>query len=80
MINDLAIVAAGILVMRFIDLYWLIVPAFSGNQLTFHWLDVAAPVAIGGIWMMGFIRELKGQPLVPLHDPRFVNGQSIYQH
>ena len=79
-INDLSIVAAGILVMRFVDLFWLVVPAFSGNQVKFHWLDAVAPVAIGGIWMMSFIRELKSQPLVPLHDPRFVDGQSIYQH
>ena len=79
-IPDLALVAAGILVMRFVDLFWLIIPAFAGNQVRIHWLDFAAPVAIGGIWMMSFIRDFKSQPLVPLHDARFVNGQSIYQH
>jgi hypothetical protein len=80
LIRNLSYVAIGILAMRFVDIFWLIVPAFSGNQIRFHWLDVVAPLAIGGIWMTFFIRDLKSQPLLPLHDPRFVNGQSIYQH
>jgi hypothetical protein len=66
--------------MRFVDLFWRIVPAFSGNQLRVHWMDFAAIVAIGGIWLTMFVRDLKSQPLIPLHDPRFVDGQSIYLH
>ena len=79
-IQALTMIAAGIFVMRLIDLFWLMIPAFSGNQVPFHWMDFAAIIAIGGIWMTMFIRGLKGQPLIPLHDPRFVDGQSIYLH
>jgi hypothetical protein len=80
LVKSLARVAAGILVMRLVDLFWLIIPAFSGTQVTFRWMDLAAPVAIGGIWLAFFFRDLKGQPILPLHDARFVDGQSIYQH
>ncbi|HEV8537892.1 MAG TPA: hypothetical protein VGR15_03115 [Bacteroidota bacterium] len=80
LIKNLSYVAMGILVMRFVDLFWVIVPAFSGNTVRLHWLDLVAPIAIGGIWMMSFVRDFKGQPLLPLHDPRFVNGQSVFQH
>jgi hypothetical protein len=34
-------------------------------------LDIAAPVAIGGLWLAAFIGYLKARSLLPLHDPRF---------
>jgi hypothetical protein len=34
-----------------------------------HWLDVAAPVGLGGIWIAAFFWQLKQRPLLPLHDP-----------
>lgn len=70
-INTLAYIAAGIFFMRLVDYFWLIMPAFSHEAFRFHWLDVVAPVAIGGVWVAAFIWQVKGQPLVPLHDPRF---------
>jgi hypothetical protein len=33
-------------------------------------MDVLAPVGIGGIWIAVFVWQLKGSPLLPLHDPR----------
>jgi hypothetical protein len=41
-------IAAGLLVMRFVDVYWLVVPAFQPNSLAVHWLDVATMLALGG--------------------------------
>jgi hypothetical protein len=35
-----------------------------------HWLDIVAPVAIGGIWIAVYLWQLGRRPLVPLHDPR----------
>lgn len=75
-IEPLARIAAGILVMRLIDMYWLIFPAFNNHELKFHWLSLAAPLAIGGIWVWLFIHRLKNHPLLPLHDPRFHNGMA----
>ena len=67
----LAIVAALILAARFLDLLWLIAPNFPEGQHGVHvsWMDFAAPVAIGGLWMAGFVWQLKQRPLLPLHDP-----------
>lgn len=78
-IEPLARIAIGILVMRLIDLYWLIYPAFNQHQIQFHWLSIVAPIAIGGIWMWLFVAQLKNQPLLPLNDPRFHDGIST-QH
>jgi hypothetical protein len=40
-------VAGVIVVMRFIDLYWLSAPAFAhGGEPHFHWLDGALPISL----------------------------------
>jgi hypothetical protein len=68
----LSLVAGLILCMRLVDLFWLVVPAFHPMRLHVHWMDGVAPIGIGGIWLAVFMRNLKGKPLVPLHDPRLV--------
>jgi len=78
----LALVAAWILFMRFADTFMLVSPEFdaSGRNLHMlegehvshffiHWLDLAAPLAIGGLWLWMFFTELRGRPLLPLADP-----------
>lgn len=66
----LSMVAAGILVMRLVDYFWLVAPTFHPAALSLHWMDVLAPIGIGGIWIAMFVRQLQGKSLVPLHDPR----------
>ncbi|MFN7987421.1 MAG: hypothetical protein U0529_08115 [Thermoanaerobaculia bacterium] len=65
----LAPVAALLLLARWLDLHWLVAPAFSRNAFTIHWLDLAAPLALGGIWLRLFTLRLKARPLVPANEP-----------
>jgi len=65
----LALVALTMVGMRLVDVYWLIAPAFSPGQFAIHWLDLATVVGLGGVWLAAFVWQLKGRPLVPLHDP-----------
>jgi len=67
--RKLAMVAGLLLVMRWVDVYWLVTPTLSPDRLVFHWLDVAAFAAIGGVWLLLFARELTKRPLLPLADP-----------
>ncbi len=62
-------IALLLLVMRWVDLYWQAGPAFSPHGLTFHWLDLATLVAIGGLWFAAFSRRLARRPLLPVNDP-----------
>jgi hypothetical protein len=64
-------IAVFVVFMRLVELFWLVVPAFHAQQIHFHWLDLAAPIGIGGLWIAFFIWQLKGKSLLPLHDPRF---------
>ncbi|MGE5326271.1 MAG: hypothetical protein ACM3NO_04475 [Deltaproteobacteria bacterium] len=66
----LSAVAAGLIFMSIVDIYWLIAPAFHGQGPSFHWLDWGTVIGIGGLWLWVFLWQLKGKPLLPLHDPR----------
>jgi hypothetical protein len=62
--------AAGLVFMRFIDLFWYIEPSFHKSP-SFYWgylLDLVVPIAIGGLWMAMFFRNLRSRPLLPLYD------------
>jgi amino acid permease len=66
----LGALAAALLVIRLLDMFWTVEPAFDRTAVRFHWLDWAAVIGIGGIWLAAFVRQLKNRPLLPLHDPR----------
>ena len=69
-IDALARVAIIILAMRLVDLFWVIAPKFHAEAFHVHWLDVAAPAGIGGVWVWFFLNELKKRPVLPVRDPR----------
>ncbi len=73
-------VALLILAMRLVDLWWMTAPAFHPASLHLHWLDLAAPVAIGGIWVGEFARQLRRQPLLPLGDPHIDEALAHGRH
>jgi len=62
------------LVIRVVDVYWVVKPAFYKQQLSIYWMDFVAPVAIGGLWLALFFWQLNSQPLVPLRDPRLAGA------
>lgn len=78
----LVVIACWILFMRFADLFMMVSPEFdaSGGNLHLlagehashffvHWLDLAAPLAIGGLWLWMFFGELRQRPLLAAGDP-----------
>ncbi|HEX7152642.1 MAG TPA: hypothetical protein VF618_14225 [Thermoanaerobaculia bacterium] len=66
--QTIKIVTIVILIMRFVDLYWLITPAHYGMHFHFHWITIAAFFGIGGVWLWAFIQQLKGQTIIPIHE------------
>jgi hypothetical protein len=80
--HRLVVVALWLILMRFADIYMLVSPEFAstgGNlhllegehvsHLFVHWLDVAAPLAIGGLWLWMFFTQLQQRPLFAAGDP-----------
>jgi hypothetical protein len=62
-------VAVLVIIMRFVDLYWVVTPEFNRPQFGLSWMDLAAPVGLGGIWLAAFLWQLEKRPLLPLGDP-----------
>jgi hypothetical protein len=85
--RSLATVAGFVLAMRVLDLFWLIGPdaqnaagAAVGHGFSLSWLDVVAPLAIGGIWLAAFARELQSRPLLTPGDPGLQELRTAEQH
>jgi hypothetical protein len=68
-------VALLVLVMRYVDLYWLVAPnPFPGagaetHHLVFHWTYFVAPLALLALWLGGFFRQLARRPLLVVTEP-----------
>ena len=67
-IRKLVWLAVWLMLMRYLDLFWIIEPNFSTTfQVTVA--DIVVPIAIGGFWLAYFFRNLGSLPLLPLYDP-----------
>ena len=58
----LAGMAIWLIAMRFLDLFYRIVPEAYPSGLDFSWMDVAAMVGLGGVWMTIFTSNLPEPP------------------
>ena len=80
--HRLVLLALWILFMRYADTFMLVSPEFAAtgpnlhlvegehvSHFFIHWLDVAAPAAIGGLWVWMFLTQLRQQPLLAAGDP-----------
>jgi hypothetical protein len=70
----LAALAGWMLLMRLVDLFWQVEPAYVGaagiQQPAMYWMYLAVPAALFGGWLWLFGRQLKQRPLLPFHDPQ----------
>ena len=69
-------VAMLIFVMRLVDFYWMMAPGFDDGAVTAHWLDLAAAIGMGGLWVFFFVSQLPRLPLLPLRDPFLAEAMS----
>jgi hypothetical protein len=83
----LGTVAALVVLMRLVDVFWLVRPVFSQQnhspvsaRFQLHWLDLAAAIGIGGVWLAVFLWQLEERPLLPVNDPEFVKAPAYAQH
>jgi hypothetical protein len=67
----LAKVASFIMGMRLLDIIWLVGPQVRETGFPIHWMDIAVPVGLAGLWLFVFTRNLRSRALVPFNDPYF---------
>jgi hypothetical protein len=72
--RTLSIVAGLLLVMRIVDLFWMIAPVaetHAGGALGFiinYWMYFIAPIGVGGLWLAYFAYQLRQRALLPFND------------
>src|SRR5688572_25660172 len=70
----LAVGGAWVLAMHFVDIYWMVMPTLHPDGFSPSALDVAAFVAVGGIFVAAVSWLMRRQALVPLRDPRLAES------
>ncbi len=66
----LRFIALYVLAVHWIDIYWIAMPEWFNNGVSFHLLDLTLFLAIGGLWISVAARRLGRASLVPSKDPR----------
>ncbi len=66
----LAFAAAWVLLMHWVDLYWLVLPPTSPIRIPLHLLDLTTLVGIGGLFVATTAWTMRNRALVPRKDPR----------
>lgn len=62
--------ALWMLLVHFVDIYWLVMPTHMHHGPEFNLIDIAAIVGVGGLFIAGFSWFLGRRALVPVKDPR----------
>jgi hypothetical protein len=65
----LRLVAFWILLIHYIDIYWLVMPTLYKDGAAFHWTQPIAFAGIGLVAIAFAVSRLRGQLPVPIRDP-----------
>ena len=68
-IGRLRFIATWLLVSRVAEYFWHVAPELHRDGMSISLLDVALPLAIGGIFIALFVGQLGGRSLLPVNDP-----------
>ena len=63
-------VTSLLVIMHYVDHYWLVAPSFHQHGVTISWMNFATLIGIGGVFIWFLARRMTSAPLVPLGDPK----------
>ena len=70
-------IAIFILCIRFVDLYWIVMPTFRKQSFGLSWMDLTMPLGLLGLWFAYFLTQLEKRPLIPLNAPHL---EEVLEH
>lgn len=76
--NHLAAVCILLLVMQYVDLYWLVYPNLSEDVAPFGFQEIAVFLGFLGLFMFAVTRFLSRHSIVAIKDPRM--DESLHHH
>jgi hypothetical protein len=72
--------AVWLMFMRLVDLYWYTRPEFTPSRALPTIWDLAAALALGGLWFFFFAGQLKQLPVLPVGDPKLAEAIATDEH
>lgn len=76
----LAAVCVWLLLMRVVDVYWLVLPALHPRQWYPHWTSLTAWVGVGGLCVAAGLWLQRGGYTVPVRDPFLLHSLRVPSH
>jgi hypothetical protein len=73
----LAVGAVWMLLMHWLDLYWLVMPNLRHDGPRLSLLDLTTMVAVGGAFLAVLGLRMRGHALLPVRDPRLAKSLSF---
>jgi heme A synthase len=61
-------IAALILVMQLVFMYYQTMPGLSPEAVAGHWMDLSIAVGLGGVWLACFLWQLQRRPQLAPND------------
>lgn len=71
----LAMVSLWVLIMHWLDIYWLVVPQVSPDKAGVTLVDILCLLGIGGLFVAALVRRMSRQSLIPERDPRLAESR-----
>ncbi len=71
---SLWIIASWILLMHWVDMYWLVYPTLLEKGASVTWIEPATMLFIGGLFLWAFWGRFARNPLVPVNDPKLAGS------
>ncbi len=78
--GKLRVIATWILCARVAEYYWHVAPELHRDGFTVSLLDVALPLALGGLFISLFVSQLGGRALLPINDPALEKALHHHVH
>lgn len=66
----MAVASILLLVMHYVDLYWMVLPIKDHHGAHFSWIDLAGFLAPAGVLAWWLASRATSEPLYPIRDPR----------
>jgi hypothetical protein len=76
--NHVILVSSLILVMQYLDIYWMVYPNFFHGHVTFGFAEVGIFCGFAGLFLWGLTRFFQKNSIVAIKDPRI--HESINHH
>ncbi len=66
----LMFVSSTVVIMHFLEIYWIAMPTLSAHGIHFSWMDITTFLGLGGIFFGLFFWRFKQNSMIPENDPK----------